>query len=190
MKQLNPRELRTNVDKVAENLLNRCHIDGIELPEREYNIIADMIYYGTNIIADKIYPFHHSVYDEDAGVFTDYGQNNPDRTWAQLHFKQLLTHAVITVKWINDDDERGYDPNRKTMVYLLDMSIAAIVQALHKMTSDEKLQKRVWMNKITGDYESDGHYGSQSKNEYVESELKRMWVDRKTVRALIEKLQP
>lgn len=190
-KQLNPREIRANVDGVAENLLNRCRCTRIELTENEYQTIADMIYYGTRIIADEIYPFHHSVYDEDAGVFTDYGQNNPDRTWAQVNLQELLTHAIITVKWLDEPDENGeYNPNRKTITYLLDMSIGAIVQAIHKMTCDDKLQKRVWMNKITGDYESDGHYGSASKQEYVESELKRLWVDRKTGHALIEKIQP
>lgn len=191
-KQLNPRELRMNKHNVCENLLNRCRCVAIELTEHEYQTIADMIYYGTRIIADEIYPFHHSVYDEDAGVFTDYGQNQPDRTWAQTNLMSLLTHAIITVEWDKTDDERGYDPNpnRKTITYILDMSIGAIVQALHKMTCDEKIQKRVWLNKITGDYESDGHYGTQSQQEYIETELKRLWVDRKTGRALIEKIQP
>lgn len=190
-KQLNPRELRQNKHRVCENLLQRCRCNAIDLTEREYQTIADIIYYGTRIIADEIYPFHRSVYDEDAGVFTDYGQNNPDRTWAQCNLVSLLTHAIITAEFDETtDDERGYDPNRKTITYILDMSIGAIVQAIHKMTCDDKLQKRVWMNKITGDYESDGHYGSASKQEYVESELKRLWVDRKTGRALIEKIQP
>jgi len=189
-KQISPRELRTKHHDVCENILNRCRCFEIELPEREYQTIADMIYYGTNIIADEIYPFYRSVYDEDAGVFTDYGQNEADRTWAQCNLHQLLTHAIIAAKWIDEsDDERGYDPNRKTLVYILDMSIGAIAQALHKMTCDDKLQKRVWMNKITGDYESDGHYGPQSKQEYIDAELKRLWVDRKTGRKLIEKIQ-
>jgi len=145
--------------------------------------LLDIIYHGARIAADEIYPFYRSVYDEDAGVFTDYGQNSPNRTFAQTNMLGMLEIASIAAQqWVFLSDPDIVE------IELPQMAVGTICQLIWNLYCNDKLQRRVWINKITEDWESDGHYGTQKKEEYIETEMKRLWIDSKTGRKIIESI--
>jgi hypothetical protein len=144
--------------------------------------LVDAIYYGTRPAAQHMYEFIRPAYDEDAGVFTDYGQNDPSRTWANVHFQSLCANAVINVDWGKTDDGPVY-------VTLLEMSIGAVVQLLWALWSNDDLQKRVWKSAGFENWESDGHYGQQTREQFMAEEIQRYWIDRKCGIRISELLQ-
>ena len=144
--------------------------------------ILDAVFYGTRKVAEELYRFNRPVYDENAGVFTDYGENDPNRTWAQIHFTSLCGSAIVGVKW----GEKQTDPCE---IDILEISIPAIVQLLFSIWSNEELQKRILKSRGTDLYESDGHYGKQTEQEFVDGLMKIWWIDRKIGRRLCETLQ-
>ena len=122
-------------------------IKKITLSARDIDKINNLVYYGAHFVAQREYEFIGSTYDEDAGVFTDYGMNNTARTWATSALVQMLTVCL------HDDVQRSI------------------------------------LSRILGDeYESDGHYTGQKRQEYIEKRIVEIWMDRKTLRQTIDKL--
>ncbi len=124
----------------------------------------------TRPAAQKMYEFSQPVYDEDAGVYTDHGQNDPTRTFAQVHFVELCNNAILGVKWDN------YTEDGPTHAYItiLNMAIPAIHQLLWYLYSNPEFQNTILEPRISGAWESDGRYGTKSREEFAE-EMKRMW---------------
>ena len=151
----------------------------IVLNAKEAEAVTAVIENGISI-ADAIYPFVQPSYDEDAGVFTDHGKNDADRTWAGIHFRNLLQNAVIDQSWGSD--------NGSVQFRFLDISIPALVQGLHRFYSDKNLQRGCLQRAAVNLWESDGHYGSQTRDEFVEETIGRMAIDRKLGKTLCEKL--
>lgn len=152
----------------------------VTLTENQYYKLTDVIYYGARDAAQKIYTFHRPVYDEDAGVYTDYGQNEQSVTWANLHFLSLLGNAIVCVHKLKT-------PGEPVIIDLLDMAIPAISQLLIAVWSDTELQTQIWKRRAGDDWESDGHYGSQSKQEFTADMNEHWWIDRKTGREIIDR---
>lgn len=162
--------------------MNNFGVTRFRMAQADVQKIVDAVYYGTHRAAEKMYEFHPSVYDEDAGVFTDYGQNNAARTWAQVHFQQLCAHSIINVEWNQNDGDPAY-------ITLLDISIGAVVQLLWCLWSDDKLQTEVWRSVCSDNWESDGHYGNRSREKFISDTIKPYWIDRKTGRRICDLLQ-
>ena len=144
--------------------------------------IIDAIDYGTRRVADKIYPYTHSVYDEDAGVFTDYGENDPQRTWAQIHFVGLCGAAIVAVKWGEQDTDLAE-------IDILEVAIPAVVQLVFALFSDPDTQREIWESRAQELWESDGHYGRETRDEFIEKTIALWGFDRRGGRAIVELLQ-
>jgi hypothetical protein len=132
--------------------------------------LLSAIDHGTRPAAQKMYEFNQPVYDEDAGVFTDYGQNDPARTFAQVHFVELCNNAILNVEWDNCTE----DGPTHAYITILNMAIPAVHQLLWCLYSDLAFQDTMLETRIRGEWESDGHYGSKSREEF-EKDLKHMW---------------
>jgi hypothetical protein len=152
-------------------------IKKIVLNDAEAKAITTVIEHG-NTIADVIYPFIQPIYDEDAGVFTDYGCNDTNCTWAGIHFRNLLSNVVFATIRSGDNVE----------FKLFDIGIPALVQGLHRFYSDKDLQYACSQRTAVDLWESDGHYGSQTRVEFIKEHLDRVAIDRKLGRNLCEKL--
>lgn len=144
----------------------------IKMAQDEAQKIIDAIYYGTRAAAQHMYKFYRSTYDEDAGVYTDYSQNDPARTWANVNFQELCANAILDVQWSEQENDPVY-------VTFLNMSIGAVVQLLWCISSNEDLQRSIWKSRAQGDWESDGHYGNQSKQDFIKERIHQCWMDRK-----------
>lgn len=143
--------------------------------------IIDALRYGTRRAAEKLYEFTSPVYDEDAGVYTEYGQNDPNRTFAQVHFRNLCDNAIVGVEWNTADDDPTY-------VTLLDIAVPAVSQLLWAIWSDTELQDSILNARISSEWASDGHYGSKSREEFS-AELTAIWrLDRTQGRRLCDLL--
>lgn len=152
-----------------------------KMPASDAAVIHDAIYYGGREVAQHLYPTHSRVYDEDAGVYTDYGLNNASVTWAQVHFLSLLGMAVVDSRCEHDSDT--------CEIVLLDDAVGAVVQLIHTLYSDRDLQARIWKMRAESLWESDGHYGRQSKTEFTNDMIARWSFDRKIARKICEQLQ-
>ena len=154
----------------------------IKMAQDEAQKIIDAIYYGTHAAAQHMYKFYSAVYDEDAGVHTDYNMNDPARTCANVNFQELCANAILNVQW----NEHGNEP---VYITFLNMSIGAIVQLIWCISSNEDLQRGIWKSRARGDWESDGHYGNQSKEDFIKEIIQQCWIDRKQGRKIANLLQ-
>jgi hypothetical protein len=167
------------------NILEKVQISKIIMPAEDWNSLHDLLFYGARIVAQQQYEFIKPSYDEDAGVFTDHGQNEYSRTFANVYMTTLLGTAILDIERPEFTEE---NPNPPTTGYILSAAIPALSHFLVAIGITET-QKRIWMAKISGDYESDGHYGRETKEEYYQTELTRHMWDRKRIRRVQDLLQ-
>lgn len=159
-------------------------IKKITMTVKDYDNLTDLVFYGTRTVMNKIYPFHVPVFDEDAGVYTDYSQNKQETTWASIHFMNLVANGIVGI-----DEDKLINPDDPVTVNVLEISIPAIIQLIHAVYADEKLQKTIWQSRGNDLWESDGHYGSDPKDIFIADCLKNWWIDRQTGRKLIDILE-
>ena len=165
----------------------RQSIATIETTQQIADKIQDAVYYATIPVAQHLYPLFQSVYDEDAGVFTDYGMNQSSRTWAQIHFRTCVLNAVIFVDYHGDDI--GYNPDRPVTMYITDIGSAALTQLLWTLAITPKLQEKVYGEKLSGYWDSDGHYSGKSKKDFIDSKISKEMLDKKTTKRVVELIQ-
>ncbi len=157
-------------------------VNRYKMSNQDAQKITDAIYYGARAVGQTLYKFVRSIYDEDAGVFTDYGQNDPNRTWSQIHFVNLCANAILNVKW-------GKEATDPAEIDILDISIPALVQLIFTLWSNPDLQKTIWESRAEDLWESDGHYGRQTRQEFTKSIVVHWGFDRKDGRRICELLQ-
>jgi len=158
----------------------------VTLSSSDWQAISGLIQYGTHMTVQREYEFVRPEYDEDAGIFTDYGLNETARTWANVYMTSLLQRVILDIDYRTAQQDLPPETTEFDVEgMLLDMAIPALVHLL-VCCLDQEHQKNIWLSKIRGDYESDGHYGRQSRQEYIDSELQRHMVDRKRIKYIID----
>jgi len=166
------------------NRIQHLQLSTVKMQCRDYERLNELIQYGGAEVAQKEYELAGSSYDEDAGVFTDYGMNEAARTWANIHFTQLLGMAILQGDFPDRTDD---EPNPEGEVMFLHMGIPAVVHFL--MAMDDETQRNIWKQQGAAFWESDGHYGGGNRQEFVEKWANDRMLDRKKKREIVSLLQ-
>lgn len=160
----------------------KLSISRFQITSQQYSLIHDLIYYGSRPTAQHCYEFNAPVYDEDAGVYTDHGQNAANRTWANSHLMALLKHAVLDVIPIDEI-------HQTVELHVLSHTIGALVQLLHTVATNDDLQAKIWMAYATDLWESDGHYDQGwSRTGWIETQVAHRWIAYRDAKSLTDQL--
>lgn len=178
--------------KIRSRIMMNKELRAVKLPANDWSALNELVYYGAIPTAQREYEFIPPTYDEDAGISTDYGQNQYARTFANIYMTQLLSQVIQDVDFrsLQDLTAEEYEANSNPEIegLLLNMAIPALNHLLITCM-DKEHQKSIWMRKIRDSWESDGHYGTQSRQEYIDSELTRLMLDNKRIRRINDVLQ-
>jgi len=169
------------IDK--RNGIYRLQVVTVKMSSRDFELLADLIYEGGTLVAQQEYEWVTPQFDEDAGVFTDYGENSAARTWANVYFTQLLQSALLQSDFPDRTDE---NENPEGEVMFLAIAVSSVIHFLSRM--DDATQRKIWMQQGGSNYDSDGHYGLQTRDAYVQEWVERRMLNSKRRKAIIEAL--
>jgi len=121
----------------------------------------------TMLLADELYPFALPCYDEDAGVYTDYGQNRSRNMWLNIVINDIgrQWHDFCLNSGLEFDNEKQivqYDPRQLPV---------GIHFVLSELADNDKFRQRIITALASEYWESDGHYSGQTKSAYIAEQL-------------------
>lgn len=96
----------------------------------------------------------------------------------------LLQNAILDIEW--QLSENDLNPECEGMV--LGIAIPAICHLL-VACMDKGHQHKIWELKLRDDWESDGHYGHQTRDEFLTEQHERLFVSRKRLKQIADTLQ-
>jgi hypothetical protein len=148
------------------------------LTEEEWQRLELVLKYGKSF-ADYLYPVSRSVYDEDAGVFTDYGKNDQATIWANIWFQKALSMSVQSVE---ETEEDGIFE-----VLFLGGFEGVFAQALFASQSPDGPAERIF--RAEAEYLWEESYRPESeKEEYISRMAASMRISPKEMKGLSEKI--
>ena len=158
-----------------EQIVTSVEAKKVTLSREQFEFLSWSIQYSRGVI-DTWYPVNTPVYDEDAGVHTDYGTNTMHIIWANNFFNsglQIAGLAIHKVIW-NDDVAELTIP-----VFCKPFIIAILIGA-------NENQEKLLQHDLSYLYESDGHYEGISQSDFISRELPTKMKKYRFIKDIIE----